>query len=96
MKLLQTIAATAVLMTAGSNAMARCHDVVTYRECRHHNHVGATVAGAVVGGVIGHQIGGGRGKDLATVGGAVAGGYAGHEIAEHHDRRCRRVERVCD
>jgi outer membrane lipoprotein SlyB len=38
------------------------------------------VGGAVVGGVIGHQIGGGRGKDLATVAGAVGGAVAGNEI----------------
>ncbi len=38
------------------------------------------VAGAVVGGLLGNQIGGGSGKTLATVGGAVGGGYAGNEI----------------
>ena len=38
------------------------------------------VGGAVVGGVVGRQIGGGRGKDLATVAGAVGGAVAGNEI----------------
>ena len=38
------------------------------------------VGGAVVGGVLGHQVGGGRGKDIATVVGAVGGGLAGNEI----------------
>ena len=38
------------------------------------------VAGAVVGGVLGNQVGGGTGKTLATVAGAVGGGYAGNEI----------------
>jgi outer membrane lipoprotein SlyB len=36
--------------------------------------------GAVVGGVLGHQIGGGNGKQLATVLGAVGGVVAGNEI----------------
>jgi len=36
--------------------------------------------GAVVGGLLGNQVGGGNGKTLATVAGAVAGGYAGNEI----------------
>lgn len=36
--------------------------------------------GGVVGGVLGHQIGGGTGKDLATVGGVAAGGYVGHQM----------------
>ncbi len=38
------------------------------------------VGGAVVGGVLGHQIGGGTGKTLATIVGAAAGGYAGNEV----------------
>jgi outer membrane lipoprotein SlyB len=38
------------------------------------------VIGAIAGGVIGHQFGGGRGKDVATAGGAVLGGVAGHEV----------------
>lgn len=38
------------------------------------------VGGAVVGGVLGNQVGGGRGKDLATVAGAVGGAVAGNEI----------------
>lgn len=40
----------------------------------------ASVLGAVAGGVIGHQFGGGRGKDVATVVGALGGGYAGNQI----------------
>jgi outer membrane lipoprotein SlyB len=38
------------------------------------------VGGAVVGGLLGHQIGGGSGRTLATVGGAAAGGYVGNEV----------------
>ncbi|MBS1139338.1 MAG: hypothetical protein H6R13_791 [Proteobacteria bacterium] len=40
----------------------------------------AAIAGVVIGGVLGHQIGDGRGKDLATAGGAVAGGLLGANI----------------
>ena len=39
--------------------------------------VGGAVLGAIIGGVLGHQVGGGRGKDVATAGGAVAGGFIG-------------------
>jgi outer membrane lipoprotein SlyB len=38
------------------------------------------IAGGVVGGLLGNQVGGGNGKKIATVAGAVGGGYAGHEI----------------
>jgi uncharacterized protein YcfJ len=40
----------------------------------------AAIAGAVIGGILGHQVGGGRGKDIATAGGAVAGAVAGGTI----------------
>ncbi len=38
------------------------------------------IGGAVVGGILGNQVGGGNGKKLATVIGAVAGGVAGNQI----------------
>lgn len=41
------------------------------------------VAGAVLGGVLGNQVGGGNGRKIATVAGAVGGGYAGNEIEKH-------------
>ena len=42
--------------------------------------IGAALAGAVIGGVLGHQVGGGTGKQLATVGGDVAGAAAGANV----------------
>jgi len=44
------------------------------------NRVPGGIAGALLGGVIGHQIGGGNGKNLATAGGAVAGALLGSQI----------------
>ena len=41
------------------------------------------VAGAVVGGLLGNQVGRGTGNALATVGGAAAGGYAGNEVEKN-------------
>lgn len=38
--------------------------------------------GAVVGGLLGNQVGGGNGRTLATIAGAVGGGYLGNEIAK--------------
>ncbi|MFP5390841.1 MAG: glycine zipper 2TM domain-containing protein [Gammaproteobacteria bacterium] len=40
--------------------------------------------GAVIGGVIGHQIGGGNGKKVATVAGIIGGGLIGNEIANRN------------
>jgi len=42
--------------------------------------VPAAITGAIIGGILGHQVGGGRGKDFATVGGAIAGGAIGANI----------------
>jgi uncharacterized protein YcfJ len=42
--------------------------------------VGGAVVGALLGGVLGHQVGGGDGQKLATVGGAVAGGVIGSNV----------------
>ena len=38
-----------------------------------------TLLGAVVGGIVGHQFGGGHGKQVATVVGAAAGGVITHQ-----------------
>lgn len=43
------------------------------------------ITGAVIGGVVGHQFGGGKGKDVATVAGAGAGAYAGHESEKRYN-----------
>ena len=47
---------------------------------RSNANVPAAIAGAVIGGILGHQVGGGSGKDLATVGGAVAGAAVGANV----------------
>ncbi|MBK4737277.1 glycine zipper 2TM domain-containing protein [Noviherbaspirillum pedocola] len=40
--------------------------------------------GAVVGGLLGSQVGGGNGKTLATIAGAVGGGYVGNEVVKRN------------
>ena len=59
-----------------------CHDeqVTHTRPVQDHDRLIGTGLGALVGGVLGHQVGGGNGKTLATVAGAAAGGYAGNRI----------------
>lgn len=41
-------------------------------------------AGALVGGLLGHQVGGGNGNKLATVAGVIGGGFLGNEIANRN------------
>jgi outer membrane lipoprotein SlyB len=47
------------------------------------------VGGGVLGGVAGHQVGGGNGKTAMTVLGAIGGGLAGHEV----EKRARSTTR---
>jgi uncharacterized protein YcfJ len=64
---------------------------------------GATVLGAIFGGIVGSRFGKGDGRKAATAAGAVAGGVVGNNLASSNDaaraapryttqRRCRQVE----
>ncbi|MGN6283357.1 glycine zipper 2TM domain-containing protein, partial [Frateuria sp.] len=63
-----------------------------------HPHSAGPALGAVAGGLLGHQVGGGKGKTLATVAGAVAGGYAGKKIQENRQEAkvTTTTERKCE
>ncbi len=90
------------------NSCGRVTNVHTETRRGKSSGVGA-VGGAVIGGLLGNQVGGGNGKKIATVAGAVGGGYAGNEIEKNHksytvwvvqieerDGRLRRFERSND
>ena len=64
------------------------------------NRIAGTALGAVAGGLVGSQIGGGSGKTVATIAGAAAGGYAGNQVQKNiqekntvsrTETRCRTV-----
>lgn len=59
-----------------------CGKVESVQEEKRKGEGGAVgiVGGAVVGGLLGNQIGKGTGNTVATVGGAVAGGFVGNEV----------------
>lgn len=70
---------------------ALCDDCALVRQISSETRKGkggalGVVGGAVLGGVLGHQVGGGTGKTLATVAGAAAGGYAGNEVQKSADK----------
>ena len=50
-----------------------------------------TVIGALAGGILGNQVGKGKGRVLATVAGAVVGGIVGSEIGKALDENDRRA-----
>ena len=51
------------------------------------------IAGAVIGGILGHQVGSGRGNDAATAGGAVVGGLIGSQAGGGTTYGSRDVQR---
>jgi uncharacterized protein YcfJ len=65
---------------AGPQQICTDETVVERRKPKDEHRVAGTVIGAIAGGVIGNQIGGGRGRTVATVGGAVAGGAIGNKV----------------
>jgi len=83
-----------------NNPKQVCHDeTVTHSAPPKDQHrIAGTAIGAVVGGLVGHQVGGGKGKTLATVAGAVGGGYAGNRIEASRQKPqvTTSVERQCD
>lgn len=97
----KVISATPIKQTS-KNPQQQCHnEAVTERKpVKDEHQILGTAIGAVAGGVLGNQVGGGNGKKLATVAGAVGGGYAGKKIQEHNqdtstetksERRCTTV-----
>ena len=72
------------LYAAGA-AREECYNKRTNRfeelRASRESHTGAgTAIGAIAGGVVGHQMGSGRGNTAATVGGALLGGLLGHKV----------------
>lgn len=72
-----------------------CEDVVVQDTPKDNNQIAGMAIGAVAGGLLGNQVGGGKGRTLATVAGAVGGGYAGKKVQEHQQAKNTHTERRC-
>jgi uncharacterized protein YcfJ len=77
----------------------QCADVQVKKQApvKDEHRIAGTAIGAVAGGLIGSQIGGGKGKTLATVGGVAAGGYAGNQVQKNMQQKdvVTTTERQC-
>lgn len=75
-----------------------CKNVEVQRSSKDSNRILGTATGAVVGGLLGNQVGKGNGKKVATVGGAVAGGLIGRKVQGNAQEKKgdRVVERQCE
>ncbi|MAM57430.1 MAG: hypothetical protein CMN25_08865 [Salinicola sp.] len=56
--------------------------VTHQRPVKDENRIAGTAIGAIVGGVVGNQFGGGSGKKIMTAAGAVGGGVAGNQVQQ--------------
>lgn len=92
-------AASAQSSTKSSGKQPRCYDVEVQRpkEVKDEHKITGTALGAVAGGLLGNQVGGGSGKKIATAAGAVGGAVAGRKIQENQQNKTETVvERRCD
>ncbi len=76
-----------------------CHDEAVTREApvKDSNRLVGTGIGAVLGGVLGNQIGAGNGRTLATVACVAAGGYAGNRVQANMQQSDKQtvIEKKC-
>jgi uncharacterized protein YcfJ len=76
-----------------------CDDVTVNEQApvKDPNRIAGTAIGAVAGGLLGNQVGGGSGRTLATVAGAAGGGYAGNQVQKNMQEKntVSRTERRC-
>jgi outer membrane lipoprotein SlyB len=94
MKCIRFAIAVALSLAAAGTAFAQgtCKDCGTVVSMRYVEEKGQAsglglVGGAVVGGVLGHQIGSGRGNTVATIAGAGAGAYAGNQVEKNVNKK---------
>ena len=67
----------------------RVEAIEIHRAADHNPVNGGTLIGGIAGGVIGHQIGSGRGNTAATIAGAIGGAVVGNEIEKKRGQETR-------
>ena len=101
-KVAEVVAVKEVMETV-TTPRQQCENVAVQRQApvKDENRLLGSVGGAVIGGVLGNQVGGGSGKKIATVAGAAAGGYAGNQVQKNlqekdvettTEQRCKTVQ----
>jgi uncharacterized protein YcfJ len=89
----EVTSARAVLATSGQRCWVEREQL---GQTQNNANVPAALAGALIGGILGHQVGGGSGKDIATVGGLIAGAALGANLGRDGQPITQDVERCRD
>ncbi|MGH8785931.1 MAG: glycine zipper 2TM domain-containing protein [Cupriavidus necator] len=79
---------------AGSVYYGRVESIEPITSTQGSSGILGTVIGGAAGGLLGHQIGGGRGQTAATIGGAVVGAVAGNQIEKRAGSNTQTAYRV--
>lgn len=72
-----------------------CFDEPVYRRSGNDSYT-SIIGGGIIGGVLGNQIGGGSGKDIATIAGTVLGGSIGRDLTRSNSRGYTDYEQRCE
>ena len=94
-----TLACAALALAGTIGAQAACSECGTVTDVQTVKKEGegsgaGMVIGGIAGGVLGHQVGSGRGKDVATVAGVAGGAYVGNEVEKKNKTTTSYVVRV--
>ncbi len=95
---LATVVAAEPIVQAGQARQVCENQVVTHQaEPTDSNQIAGTAAGAVIGGVLGNQVGDGNGRKAATAIGAIAGGIIGKKVQANRQQQqtYQTTEQVC-
>ncbi|CAG2143628.1 outer membrane lipoprotein [Cupriavidus numazuensis] len=79
---------------AGSVYYGRVESIEPITNTQNSSGLLGTVIGGAAGGLLGHQVGGGRGQTAATIGGAVVGAVAGNQIEKRAGSNTQTAYRV--
>lgn len=89
----EVTSARAVLATSGQRCWVEREQLP---QVRGEANVPGAIAGALIGGILGHQVGGGSGKDIATVGGVVAGAALGSQVGRYGQQPATQDVQRCE
>jgi len=96
-RFVDVLAATAVTEPGRDEEICETVTVTHQAPAKDQHQIAGTAAGAVIGGVLGNQVGGGNGKKAATAAGAIVGGIIGKNVQANHQAKqtYQTTERQC-
>lgn len=96
-RFVNVLAATPVTEPGRDEEVCEMVTVTHQAPAKDQHQIAGTAAGAVIGGVLGNQVGGGNGKKVATAAGAIVGGIIGKNVQAKHqaNQTYQTTEREC-